>query len=211
MARRAVYPPPRQAQPGYAMPLAVGASGVLMLLSLTLHGMAMQERLQVGARERVQREDDLLVSAAHQLLAALNSTHPCLRVLPLAHWPAASCASPAAVEVKRQARRAAQSSSPVLLLGETGVGKEIFAQRLHEVSPRAQNGFLQLNCAAFTDTLLESELFGHAKGAFRGASYHKQGLVDAANGGALFPDEIGDIPSAQQVKLLRLIETATYR
>ncbi len=96
--------PPRAAAPGYAMPLAVGASGVLMLLSLTLHGMAMQERLQVGARERVQREDDLLVSAAHQLLAALNSTHACLRVLPLAQWPAASCASPAAVAALKEAQ-----------------------------------------------------------------------------------------------------------
>jgi len=88
---------PRDAAPGYAMPLAVAASGVLMLLSLTLHGMAMQERLQVGARERVQREEDLLASAAHQLLATLNASHPCLLGLPLAQWEGASCASPAAV------------------------------------------------------------------------------------------------------------------
>ena len=71
---------PRTAAPGYAMPLAVGASGVLLLMSLTLHGMAMQERLQVGARERQQREEDLLVSAAHQLLAALNASTA-------AYWP----------------------------------------------------------------------------------------------------------------------------
>jgi hypothetical protein len=91
--------PPRTAAPGYALPLAVGASGVLMLLSFTLHGMAMQERLQVGARERVQREDDLLASAAHQLLAALNASHPCLLALPLAQWElqGAACATPAAV------------------------------------------------------------------------------------------------------------------
>ncbi|MGA1304878.1 MAG: hypothetical protein ACO3ZD_12625, partial [Cyanobium sp.] len=90
---------PRAAAPGYAMPVAVGASGVLLLLSFTLHGMAMQERLQVGAMERKQREDDLLASAAHQLLAALNASHPCLLALPLAQWEqqGAACASPAAV------------------------------------------------------------------------------------------------------------------
>jgi hypothetical protein len=92
-------PCPRTAAPGYALPLAVGASGVLLLLSLTLHGMAMQERLQVGARERQQREEDLLVSAAHQLLAALNASHRCLLALPLAQWEqqGAACATPAAV------------------------------------------------------------------------------------------------------------------
>lgn len=91
--------PPRAAAPGFAMPLAVGVSGVLLLMSFTLHGMAMQERVQVGARERQQREDDVLVSAAHQLLAALNASHPCLLALPLAQWEGAgaACASPAVV------------------------------------------------------------------------------------------------------------------
>jgi hypothetical protein len=91
--------PPRAAAPGYAMPLAVGVSGVLLLMSFTLHGMAMQERVQVGARERQQREDDLLISAAHQLLAALNTSYRCLLPLPLAQWElqGAACASPAAV------------------------------------------------------------------------------------------------------------------
>jgi transcriptional regulator with PAS, ATPase and Fis domain len=85
------------------------------------------------------------------------------------------------------------------------------ARAIHQASLRKDMSFVTVECAGLTETLFESELFGHAKGAFPGASYHKQGLVDAANGGALFPDEIGDIPSAQQVKLLRLIETATYR
>lgn len=108
MACRAVHPPPLQAprwaQPGYAMPLAMGATGVLLLLSLTLHGMAMQERLQVGALERQGREEDLLASGAHQLLAALNGAHRCLLSLPLASWEGsgASCASPAAVATLRQ-------------------------------------------------------------------------------------------------------------
>ena len=99
MLRRPFHRLPRAAAPGYAMPVAVGASGVLLLLSFTLHGMAMQERLQVGAIERRQREDDLLASAAHQLLAALNASHPCLLALPLAQWEqqGAVCATPAAV------------------------------------------------------------------------------------------------------------------
>lgn len=104
MARRAVHPPPLQAQPGYAMPLAMGATGVLLLLSLTLHGMAMQERLQVGALERQGREEDLLASGAHQLLAALNGAHRCLLPLPLGNWEGsgASCASPSALATLRR-------------------------------------------------------------------------------------------------------------
>lgn len=97
---------PRGAAPGYALLLALVATGVLLLLSLTLHGMAMQERLQVGALEREQREEDLLASGAHQLLAALNGPHRCLLTLPLARWEAegAACASPAAVAALKQAR-----------------------------------------------------------------------------------------------------------
>jgi hypothetical protein len=97
------------------MPLAVGASGVLLLMSFTLHGMAMQEQLQVGARERQQREEDLLVSAAHQLLAALNASHPCLLTLPLEQWEVAgaACATPAAVAALRTAQVMAR---PVQLL-----------------------------------------------------------------------------------------------
>jgi transcriptional regulator with PAS, ATPase and Fis domain len=85
------------------------------------------------------------------------------------------------------------------------------AKAIHQASLRKDMSFVTVECAGLTETLFESELFGHAWGAFTGASYHKQGLVDAANGGTLFLDEIGDIPLAQQVKLLRLIETGTYR
>lgn len=97
-------PRPRTADPGYILPLTVGATGVLLLLSLTLHGMAMQERLQAGALERVQREEDLLASGAHQLLAGLNGPHRCLLTLPLARWDVdgAVCASPAEVASMKQ-------------------------------------------------------------------------------------------------------------
>ncbi|MDP1931527.1 MAG: sigma-54 dependent transcriptional regulator [Gammaproteobacteria bacterium] len=107
--------------------------------------------------------------------------------------------------------RVAPSDATVLLLGESGTGKELAAKAIHEASSRKDKPFVTVECAGLTETLFESELFGHAKGAFTGATYTKQGLVDAANGGTLFLDEIGDIPLPLQVKLLRLIETGTYR
>ncbi|MGB4248041.1 MAG: sigma-54 dependent transcriptional regulator [Pseudohongiellaceae bacterium] len=107
--------------------------------------------------------------------------------------------------------RVAPSDATVLLLGESGTGKELAAKAVHEASMRKDKPFVTVECAGLTETLFESELFGHIKGAFTGASYTRQGLVDAANGGTLFLDEIGDIPLPQQVKLLRLIETGTYR
>lgn len=107
--------------------------------------------------------------------------------------------------------RVASSDASVLLLGESGTGKELAAKAIHQSSLRKDKPFVTVECAGLTETLFESELFGHAKGAFTGASFSKQGLVDAANGGTLFLDEIGDIALSQQVKLLRLIETGTYR
>jgi transcriptional regulator with PAS, ATPase and Fis domain len=100
---------------------------------------------------------------------------------------------------------------PVLLLGESGTGKELFARAVHEASERASGPFVVVDCSGLTDTLFESELFGHEKGAFTGATARKPGLVETAQGGTLFLDEIGDIPLGMQVKLLRLIETGTYR
>jgi DNA-binding NtrC family response regulator len=99
----------------------------------------------------------------------------------------------------------------VLLLGESGTGKELFARALHEASGRAAEPFVVVDCSGLTETLFESELFGHEKGAFTGALQRKQGLVETANRGTLFLDEIGDVPLAMQVKLLRLIESSTYR
>jgi len=99
----------------------------------------------------------------------------------------------------------------VLLLGETGTGKEMVARLVHESSRRAAAPFVAVDCSGLTETLFESELFGHEKGAFTGATARKLGLVEAASGGTLFLDEVGDIPLAQQVKLLRLIESSSYR
>ncbi len=115
--------------------------------------------------------------------------------------------SPAAVEVKRQARRAAQSGSPVLLLGETGTGKELLAHAIHAASSRALRPFVGVNIAAIPDTLLEAEFFGVAAGAYTGADRKgRDGKFVLADGGTLFLDEIGDMPLALQAKLLRALQ-----
>ncbi len=107
--------------------------------------------------------------------------------------------------------RVAPTDTSVLLLGETGTGKELLAHMVHEGSARADAPFVAVDCSGLTESLFESELFGHEKGAFTGASQRKVGLVEAASGGTLFLDEIGDVPLAQQVKLLRLLESNSYR
>jgi DNA-binding NtrC family response regulator len=107
--------------------------------------------------------------------------------------------------------RVAPSRATVLLLGESGTGKELVARAVHEASPRAGKPLVAVDCSSLPETLFESELFGHERGAFTGASTAKGGLVEAASGGTLFLDEVGDIPLPMQVKLLRLLETGTYR
>jgi len=107
--------------------------------------------------------------------------------------------------------RIAESNSNVLITGESGVGKELIANALHRLSKRANREFVAINCVAFPEGLLESELFGHMKGAFTDAHYNKQGLFEIADGGTLFLDEIGDMPLSLQAKLLRVIENGTFR
>ncbi len=119
--------------------------------------------------------------------------------------------SPAFNEMMGLISRVAPGEVAVLLSGESGSGKELAAHAIHQHSRRAKRHMVTLECAGLTETLFESELFGHVRGAFTGANFHKPGLVEAANGGTLFLDEIGDVPRPLQVKLLRLIETGTYR
>ncbi len=102
--------------------------------------------------------------------------------------------------------RVAAGTINVLILGETGVGKEVLARTIHQRSPRAKQACVTLNCAAVSETLLESELFGHEKGAFTGAAQAKPGLLEAAHGGSVFLDEIGEMPMSLQAKLLRVLE-----
>ncbi len=110
-----------------------------------------------------------------------------------------------------QVRQVAPSRIPVLILGETGTGKELVARAIHEQSPRRGQGFVPLNCGALPDTLLESELFGHRRGAFTGAERDRPGLFEEADGGTLFLDEIAEMSPALQVKLLRVLESQEVR
>ncbi|ROR05713.1 two-component system response regulator GlrR [Erwinia sp. JUb26] len=119
--------------------------------------------------------------------------------------------SPLMLRLLEQARMVAHSDVSVLINGQSGTGKEILAQAIHAASPRAGKAFIAINCGALPEQLLESELFGHAKGAFTGAVSSREGLFQAAEGGTLFLDEIGDMPQALQVKLLRVLQERKVR
>jgi two-component system response regulator AtoC len=119
--------------------------------------------------------------------------------------------SPAVQELLRVLGRAARHDSTVLLSGESGTGKELLARALHRLSPRAKGPWVAVNCAAIPETLLESELFGHVKGAFTGAVQAHPGLFEQADGGTLLLDEIGDLGAPLQAKLLRVLEEGTVR
>lgn len=114
--------------------------------------------------------------------------------------------SPQMLKVCRTVEKVAPTDATTLLLGESGTGKEVIARALHDLSPRAKNRFVAINCAAIPDTLLESELFGYEKGAFTGAAKQTLGKIEYANDGTLFLDEVGDIPMTLQVKLLRFLQ-----
>jgi len=119
--------------------------------------------------------------------------------------------SPAIRQVRALVAKVAPAHCTVLILGETGTGKELVARALHKQSLRADRPFVAINCGALPETLIESELFGHRKGAFTGADDHRVGLFEVADGGTLFLDEIGELPKAVQAKLLRFLESGEVR
>ncbi|HEX6804726.1 MAG TPA: sigma-54 dependent transcriptional regulator [Terriglobales bacterium] len=120
-------------------------------------------------------------------------------------------ASPAMEKLKQTIRTVASTQSTVLIYGESGTGKELVARAVHVCSPRASDPFVSINCGAFPETLLESELFGYVKGAFTGASQNKRGLFEVADGGTIFLDEIGEMNLTMQVKLLRVLQERCVR
>ena len=119
--------------------------------------------------------------------------------------------SPTMAKLKQTIRTVASTQSTVLVYGESGTGKELVARAVHTCSPRATESFVSINCGAFPETLLESELFGYVKGAFTGANQNKRGLFEVADGGTIFLDEIGEMTLAMQVKLLRVLQERCLR
>ena len=119
--------------------------------------------------------------------------------------------SPAMRDVMELASRVARHNTPVLITGESGTGKEVIARAIHRMSPRSERSFTAVNCGAIPEQLLESELFGHTKGAFPGATTDHAGLFELADGGTLFLDEVADVSSGLQAKILRVLEEAQVR
>ena len=115
---------------------------------------------------------------------------------------------PALKKVLKLVTKVAVTDSSVLILGESGTGKELIARAVHEMSPRINKPFVPINCGAIPENLLESELFGHVKGAFTGANQSRAGRFELADGGTIFLDEIGEMPMLLQVKLLRVLQNA---
>ncbi len=180
--------------------------------------------LQSGQRERVvhlhhtpqgERFENIALSPIRDAQGEIAYFVERISPLPTASAEAHECGligrSPGFLAMMALVARVAPAETVALLQGESGTGKELVAAAIHRLSRRAEGPFVAVDCSGLTETLFESELFGHERGAFTGAVARKIGLVEAAAGGTLFLDEVGDIPLAIQVKLLRLLETGTFR
>ena len=175
------------------------------------------EAMRKGAYDYVQKP-----FKNHELLATLEKAlekraivaeNQTLRAEVKARWSEGQLIgkSPAMDRLRDLIKRVANATTSVLITGESGTGKEMVARALHFQSPRAEEPFVVLNCGAIPENLIESELFGHVKGAFTGATAAKEGLFRAANGGTLFLDEVGELPPPLQVKLLRVLQERQVR
>jgi transcriptional regulator with GAF, ATPase, and Fis domain len=143
--------------------------------------------------------------------AALRNANAAMQEFVLARSHLVMGPSAAMQEVLRLARSVAATATTVLLLGESGTGKEVVARAIHQWSPRAEHPFVAVNCTALTPELLESELFGHERGAFTGAIALKKGKFELDEGGTLFLDEIGELASTLQAKLLRVLQEKEFQ
>jgi two-component system NtrC family response regulator len=171
--------------------------------------------VSLGAYDFYQKPIDadmirLIVDRAYRLYSLETENDRLRKLEARAPLPGLVTASPAMLQVCSIVEKVATSAATVLLLGESGTGKEVIARALHDLSARQANRFVPINCAAIPENLLETELFGHEKGAFTGA--HKQviGRIELANNGTLFLDEIGDMPLSLQAKLLRFLQERTF-
>lgn len=195
----------RQAQPG------------IPVILLTAYGNIADgvQAIKNGAFDYIVKgnDNDRIIPLLHQALEQVQQQR---RQLPgmdqekPAGFDAIIGTSAAISQARELARRIAGTDSTVLLLGETGTGKEVFAQAIHAGSKRAGRPFVAINCSAFSRELLESELFGHKAGAFTGAVKDKKGLIEVADGGTLFLDEIGEMQTDLQARLLRVLENGEY-
>jgi DNA-binding NtrC family response regulator len=175
------------------------------------------ECMQKGAADYIAKpfdHDEMLLTISRLLKAAMLGRQNAALKSDLArdypvHGIVGRCAPMQAVFDRIQ--RVAATDATVLVLGESGTGKELVARAIHEASPRAGGPFVAVNCAAIPDNLIEAELFGHEKGAFTGATHKKEGLIESANGGTLFMDEVGELAAAVQSRLLRVLQESEIR
>src|SRR5512144_1333700 len=187
----------------------------LPVIILTAHGtipdaVSATQRGVFGFLTKPFDSQDLLQKVAAAL--KLSGGEPAGSDTSVAEWRAGIITrSPRMEDLLRQAKLVADSDASVLIFGESGTGKELLARAIHRASPRRERPFLAVNCGAIPEPLLESELFGHARGAFTGAVQAHKGLFQAADGGTIFLDEIGDMPLALQVKLLRVLQEGEVR
>lgn len=171
------------------------------------------DALRAGAGDYIVKPFDILEfkSSLHRILQARISRKKVHLADPPVNLQTIIGISPGMIKVKQAVATAAEVDSAVLISGETGTGKELVAKAVHESRPDQRGVFVKVDCGSLSNALIESELFGHEKGAFTDASQDKKGLVEIAGGGTLFLDEIGNLPMDLQPKLLRLIEESTFR
>ena len=190
-------------------------SCVIIMTAFASVGTAVQA-LKDGAYDYITKPFDpddlshLIRNAASQILLKAENKALRNKVISLENMDDFVGSSAPMIKVLREVEKVAQSNSPVIIAGESGTGKELIARAIHSNSPRKFFPLVSVHCGALTESLLESELFGHEKGAFTGAMFNRKGRFEMADGGTIFLDEIGTISAKMQIELLRVLETRTF-